>query len=110
MSLVHRIKELADYKNVTFAEIERNIEISNGQIRRWDKTSPKTETIQKIADYFNVSIDYLVGRTDYPAICTGGENNTPLRLAAHIDEDGITEDDMEEIINYIAYIKSKHAK
>ncbi len=64
MSLVSRIKDLSSQKGVTFAEIERNISISNGQIRRWDTVSPKSETLQKVAIYFNVSMDYLLERTD----------------------------------------------
>lgn len=49
---------------MTFAEVERKIGISNGQIRRWDNVSPKSETLNKVADYFDVSTDYLLGRTD----------------------------------------------
>ncbi|GED64311.1 helix-turn-helix domain-containing protein [Lysinibacillus fusiformis] len=64
MSLVRRIKLLSDERKVTFAEVEREIGISNGQIRRWDNVSPKSETLQKVADYFDVSTDYLLGRTD----------------------------------------------
>src|SRR5690554_1156572 len=30
------------------------------------RRNPDYETLQKIADYFNVSIDYLLGRTDHP--------------------------------------------
>lgn len=66
MDLVERIKSLATKKKVTFAEIERKTGISNGQIRRWNTSSPKIENIQKVADYFNVSVDYLLGRTDDP--------------------------------------------
>lgn len=55
---------LCDEKKVTFAEVERKIGISNGQIRRWDNVSPKSETLKKAADYFDVSVDYLLGRTD----------------------------------------------
>ncbi|MEB7455095.1 helix-turn-helix domain-containing protein [Lysinibacillus sphaericus] len=64
MGLVRRIKLLSDERKVTFAEVEREIGISNGQIRRWDNVSPKSETLQKVADYFDVSTDYLLGRTD----------------------------------------------
>jgi transcriptional regulator with XRE-family HTH domain len=31
-------------------------------------TVPKIDTIERIADYYNVSIDYLVGRTDNPEV------------------------------------------
>ena len=32
------------------------------------KANPKSDRLQEIADYFNVSTDYLLGRTDNPAI------------------------------------------
>ncbi|MCT1904079.1 helix-turn-helix domain-containing protein [Oceanobacillus sojae] len=64
MSLVERIKSLCDEKKVTFAEVERKTGISNGQIRRWDNSSPKIDNVRKVAEYFDVSTDYLLGRTD----------------------------------------------
>ena len=64
MSLVKKIKSLCDERKITFAELERQIGISNGQIRRWDTSSPKIETVKKIADYFGTSVDYLLGRTE----------------------------------------------
>ena len=64
MDLVERIKELCDERKVSFAEVERKTGISNGQIRRWSKSSPKIDNVTKIAEYFDVSTDYLLGRTD----------------------------------------------
>ena len=39
--------------------------MGNGTISRWRNSSPNTEKLQKIADYFNVSMDYLLGREQY---------------------------------------------
>lgn len=64
MSLVEKIKSLCEEKKVTIAEIERKTGISNGQIRRWDNSSPKIDNVRKVAEYFDVSTDYLLGRTD----------------------------------------------
>lgn len=64
MSLVEKIKGLCEERKITFAEVERKIGISNGQIRRWDNVSPKSDSLKKVADYFDVSMDYLLGRTD----------------------------------------------
>ena len=36
---------------------------------------PRTENLCKIADYLNVSVDYLLGRTDNPEIITGNNIN-----------------------------------
>lgn len=63
MNLLVRIKELASQKNVSLAEIERSAGLSSGSITKWDKSSPKAESLQKVANYFDVSTDYLLGRT-----------------------------------------------
>lgn len=64
MSIVKRIKKLADSRSLTFAELERKLDFSNGQIRRWEKSNPGIDKVEKIADYFNVSTDYLLGRDE----------------------------------------------
>lgn len=98
MGLVKRIKTLCDSKKTNFAELEREIGISNGQIRRWNDSSPKAENIQKVADYFNVSVDYLLGRTESKEIET---------IAAHHDGEDWTEEELEEIEQFKAFVKAK---
>ena len=56
MSTVNIIRELANRKNISFAELERETGLSNG------KASPNSKGLEAVADYFNVSIDYLLGR------------------------------------------------
>ncbi|MGE7545026.1 helix-turn-helix domain-containing protein [Sporosarcina newyorkensis] len=64
MSLVERIKTLCVENKTTIAELERKSGISNGQIRKWDTSTPGVDKLNAIADYFDVSTDYLLGRTD----------------------------------------------
>ncbi|AAU85053.1 transcriptional regulator [Bacillus phage BCASJ1c] len=64
MSLVKKIKLMCDEKKITVAELERRVGISNGQIRKWDSSTPGVDKLARVADYFNVSTDYLLGRTD----------------------------------------------
>jgi len=59
-----RVKKLADQRKLTLAELERKLNISNGTIGKWDTRKPNTAVLEKVADYFNVSTDYLLGRTD----------------------------------------------
>ena len=66
MSLVERIKSLADSKKMTLSELERVLGLANSSIRKWDASSPSSERLQKVADYFQVSTDYLLGRTERP--------------------------------------------
>ncbi len=47
MNLVQRIRNLCNSKGMTFAELERTLGFSNGQIRRWEKTKPGIDKVQK---------------------------------------------------------------
>lgn len=97
MNLVQRIKDLSDEKHITIAELEREAGISNGQIRRWGASSPKVENLEKVADYFNVSTDYLLGRSSTTVNINGtnsgmaGSNNGTLTIN-HQDKEDLSDD------------------
>lgn len=55
---------LCDEKKISIAELERKLDFANSSIRKWDERTPGVDKIQKVADYFDVSTDYLLGRTD----------------------------------------------
>ncbi|MEZ7741783.1 helix-turn-helix transcriptional regulator [Gemella sp. 20925_1_85] len=62
MDMLLKIKQLANQKGITISELERRINLSNGQIGKWSRQTPGIDKVQKVADYFNVSVDYLLGR------------------------------------------------
>lgn len=68
-----RVKELASKRRITIAELERTLKIANGTIGKWDKQNPSIEPLTKIADYFNVTTDYLLGRNQTPEDATEKE-------------------------------------
>jgi raw score 17.76 len=68
MSLLDRIKSLASTHQLSLAELERKLDFSNGSLRKWDSSTPSGDKIEKVADYFNVSTDFLLGRTENPSI------------------------------------------
>ena len=51
-------------KDRTIAELEREVGFGNGTIRRWEDSSPSIDKVQKLAEYFNVSIDFLLTGKD----------------------------------------------
>lgn len=58
------IRALCAERNITAVELERKCNLGNGSIKRWENgSSPSLKAITQIADYFDVSIDYLAGRT-----------------------------------------------
>ena len=62
MKIYDRIRLLASEENISIRELEIKLGFSNGLLRSWDK-STNTASLEKVADYFDVSVDYLLGRT-----------------------------------------------
>jgi len=59
-----------EQKNINASTLSKEIGISSGLISQWKKgfQKPSLDVVTKIADYFNVSVDYLLSRTDNPQI------------------------------------------
>lgn len=66
MTLFERIQELAKKRDKTLKDISLELGYSKNYLYTLQKQSPKAENLQVIADYFKVSTDYLLGRTDNP--------------------------------------------
>ena len=61
-----RLKQLRERKRLSQIELANILEVSNGSISKWERNErqPDYETLEKIADFFNTSIDYLLGRSE----------------------------------------------
>lgn len=59
-----RLKELRKAKELTQSQLAIKFGVRQGAINKWEsgKTEPDFEKLVMLADYFEVSIDYLVGR------------------------------------------------
>lgn len=62
MTIFERIKELSKKSNISVKELALQLGFSENLFYRWKTTNPKAEDLAKVADYFNVSVDYLLGR------------------------------------------------
>lgn len=62
-----RIKELREEKQLSQNKLAQIIGVSQKAIDYWERgvNEPKASYIIKLADYFGVSADYLLGRKDY---------------------------------------------
>ncbi|MBC9787220.1 helix-turn-helix domain-containing protein [Carnobacterium maltaromaticum] len=103
MGIVDRIKELSAAKNMTIAELERKLDFANSSIRKWDNQSPSSIRLQKVAEYFNVSVDYLLGLTDNPSRISQPttEGNGFLR----IDLSDVPEEDKDNVVEQLETFK-----
>lgn len=69
-SLFEKIKELCQIRGISINSLEETLGYSRNTIYSMKKKKPNAERLQEIADYFNVSTDYLLGRTDNPRIAS----------------------------------------
>ena len=62
---MNRLNELRKNKGLTLKDIQKQTGIKRSTYSDYEneKTEPNIKTLIALADYFNVSIDYLVGRT-----------------------------------------------
>lgn len=95
----NRLSELRKKKGISQYKLADELGFSRGQIANYEQGSrePDYSTLLKIAEYFNVSTDYLLGKEEF--------DNRDL-LAAHIDDD-LTEEERIEIEKYLKFIRSQ---
>ena len=67
---VLRLREIRRAKGVSQLKLAMDLNTSQNTISRYEtgEREPGIDELIKIADYFNVSVDYLIGRTENPKI------------------------------------------
>lgn len=77
-STLEKIKELAQKQGISLQKVAEDLGYSINYLYTLKEKTPKSDRLQEIADYFNVSTDYLLGRTDNPAIASDDKTNKYL--------------------------------
>ena len=70
-----RLKELRERKRLTQSQLAEVLDVSQQAVGKWelDKASPDDKTLIRIANYFAVTTDYLLGYDDKPTYYTDPE-------------------------------------
>ena len=72
-----RLKQLRENEGLSQEELAEQLGISEPQIWRYEKgeSSPRADVLTKLATFFTVSADYLLGISDNPAVSLSGDLN-----------------------------------
>ncbi|WP_175616075.1 helix-turn-helix domain-containing protein [Piscibacillus halophilus] len=94
--------KLRKQKNLSQYQLADKLGFSRGQISNYEQgqREPDFETLKVIADFFNVSTDYLL---------TGKEKNKEDNLY-FFDLEGLAEEEIEDIKEHIEYMKWRKQK
>ncbi|MCS8595665.1 XRE family transcriptional regulator [Leuconostoc citreum] len=114
MTILDRTKEIAKLRGISLTDTAIKAGLADKSIYSWDRSTPKADNLQKVADVLHVSTDYLLGRTDEMNYSSISENKQIDLKDALDDEimlafDGrdIPETDKVKIREYIELLDLK---
>lgn len=100
------LKELRESKEMTQAELSKALKISPSTVGMWEqgRRQPDCEMLKRIADYFNVTADYLLGRD----VKGGSLSKTQSTLLSNFDM--LNNDGQDLIMGMLGSLKLSHSK
>lgn len=104
------LENLLKEKNISAAKLLDDCKIGKNQYTYWRKNGnvPSGATLQKIADYFGVSVDYLLGKTEQkeksPSV-----SDEEIKFALFGGGE-ITDEMWAEVKRYAEFVKQKYGK
>lgn len=66
MVFIERLNSLCKEKGISKRKLEQDAGLGTGATSKWSKFMPNQTSLKKVADYFGVSVDYLLGDSDEP--------------------------------------------
>ncbi len=102
--------QLLQEKGITAYRVSKDTGVTQTTLSDWKtgRATPRTATLQKIADYFNVSLDWLTGNSECRSIANDNMQLKGIyfKLGKEAQELGLDEEDIETILN----LYRKHKK
>lgn len=94
-----RMKQVRKMRGYTQEDIANKLSVSVSAVKKWeqDKTDPNTDLFIQLADYLNVSLDYLLNRSDELSTIPSIENEI-LDAFRKLDVRG-----QNEVLSFIKY-------
>jgi transcriptional regulator with XRE-family HTH domain len=105
---MNRIQELRKKSKMRQVELASILGISQSALSYWERGDyePDNESLMKIADIFNTSIDYLLCRTDDPAlIITSNTTSKETALEVLVRTEGLSPKSREDLLEYVDLLK-----
>lgn len=98
----NRLRELRIEKGLTQLEVADKLEIKRASYTHYENGDrwPSNETLEALADFYDVSIDYLLGRTDIKRYSED--------ILAFNSTEGLTEDDLKLVHQMIQNMRDKN--
>ena len=107
---MNRLKYLREEKNLYQKDMAKLLGVTSAAITQYEtgKRDMSTDILKKLASYFNVSVDYLLGNSDIRNI--DEIKNVKFANYNGLDTQGLDKEDIEKLQRQIDYIKKMKGK
>lgn len=107
-----RLKELRKQKQLSQTEFAKLFNVAQNTVSNWENgiRTIDTTTLNRLADFFNVSSDYILGRTDSPSSPAPAEvkESTEKDIQIYMGVRDLPDKDKDEILYLIQYKKRQN--
>lgn len=112
MDFPSRLKHLRANRKLTQEQLGEKINVTKVSVSGYENgtRSPDMETLQKIADVFEVSVDFLLGRSDDPSPSGKKSEEDYDEDISFFDYEGLSEEDIEEVKQHIEFLRWRAKK
>lgn len=93
MNTYEIIKGLSKDKKISIRQLEMKFGYSNGYLAKWKNNTPNSDELTRLADYFDVSVDYLLGREQKSDPGSSMTKQVMMRM----DTDGLSKKEIDDI-------------
>lgn len=110
MNFIERFEQLCKESKQTPSAVGGQLGFSRGTVSKWrsGKTMPNGKSLKKIANYFNVSLDYLSGKSNIKNAEDDFEDLQKAKLLL-FKTDEVPEKAWREVISFVEYTKKKYS-
>ena len=107
----NRFKALCDEKNVSVYRACTDIGLNRSAVAKWKEGGkPNGTTAAKLADYFGVTTDYLLGQSEDKAAARPSVSDEDIKFALFGGDGEITDEMYEEVKRFARYIKDREGR
>lgn len=108
LSFGDRLKRARKEKKLTQEEVAKRLGIDDTTISKYenDKSEPDNKTLNDLAGLYEVSVDYLLGRTDDPKLVTNEDedNRHPAEILLEYVNQGLTNEEIKKRMDFVVDI------
>lgn len=104
-----RLREVRKSANMSQQQLATTLGVTQATLSGWENEKYEIDncSLDKCATLFNVSTDYLLGRTDEPNVKSLDEQLEGIDFALWGEVHDLTDEEKQDIINFAKFTKSK---